>query len=450
MSKSLSAWILAVCIVLGCTSGKMTLSSATDKPAPAANKGPAEIWIVYSGNTLGELKPCGCAKEEDQGGFERRMSYFKDVRTRAENLLVVDTGDNFKEPTRQGVLKAKFLIQAMKKMQYDAVALGEHDFVYGNELIENAEGIPWLLSNFKLEPLSLPQYRIKRFANGRSAAVLAVADPTIYYSAHHSGGQVQSPQGTVKTLVEEIEKKEKPDLIVLLTHMSRENARAYLDIAGVDVVVNGHIEKDTDQIDMTPEIRGEKILVQPGPRGQKMGELKVAIGADGKLSFEQKMVRLDSSIPFDSEMVKLYEQYNQEVEALFFESLKARRNKDKKKIYATEKVCQTCHPDQHRIWSESRHGHAYATLDKINKAFDPECLVCHVTGFNDEGGFISEIDTAELKNVQCEVCHGPALKHSQAPSKGFGPDAKQACKKCHVKNHSPNFNYSTYWPKIRH
>ncbi len=447
MSKLLSLSILILCGVLGCTAGKMSFS---DSKAPPAPKGPGEIWIVYSGNTLGELKPCGCAKEEDQGGFERRMSYFKDVRKRAQNLLLVDTGDNFKEPTRQGLLKARFLIEAMRKMQYDAVALGEHDFVYGNELIEKAEDVPWLLSNFDFEQLTLPKFRIKRFPNGMKAAVIAVADPQIYYSAHHAGDQVQSPQAVVQSLVGQLKKDENPDLIVLLTHMQRENARAYLDLAGVDVVVNGHIEKETDTIDMNPEIKDGKILVQPGPRGQKMGELKVTIGKDGKRSFEQKMVRLDSAIPFDPEMVKLYEQYNQEVEALFFESLTARRNKDKKKIYATEKVCQTCHPDQHKIWSASRHGHAYDTLHKINKAFDPECLVCHVTGLNEEGGFISEIDTAELKNVQCEVCHGPALKHSQAPSKGFGLDAKQACKKCHVKNHSPNFNYSTYWPKIRH
>ena len=62
-----------------------------------------ELVIVYSGNTLGELKPCGCAKEEDQGGFERRLTYLKQVFANSKNILLVDTGDNFKEPsTRQG------------------------------------------------------------------------------------------------------------------------------------------------------------------------------------------------------------------------------------------------------------------------------------------------------------------------------------------------------------
>ena len=53
----------------------------------------------------------------------------------------------------------------------------------------------------------------------------------------------------------------------------------------------------------------------------------------------------------------------------------------------------------------SRHSHAYETLNRVNKAFDPECLSCHVTGWGENGGFISEVDTPKLKNVQCEVCH---------------------------------------------
>ena len=56
----------------------------------------------------------------------------------------------------------------------------------------------------------------------------------------------------------------------------------------------------------------------------------------------------------------------------------------------------------------------------------------------------------KLKNVQCEVCHGAGKKHASEPMSGFGNEAKKTCKKCHVKNHSPKFNYTKYWPKIKH
>lgn len=408
------------------------------------------ILIVYSGNTLGELKPCGCAREEDQGGIERRMSYLKEVRTRAKNTLLVDTGDNFKEPTRQGKLKGQTLMAAMAKMQYDAVTLGDHDFVYGNKFIQEQNGIPWVLSNIQIDGAPIPGVRIKSFGNGLKAAVIAVADPDLLYGIRHSKGRVKTPEEAVTSLLQDLKTGENPDIVVLLTHMEREKALPLLDLEGVDVVVNGHIKTDTDTPDMAPVQKGGKIFVQPGPRGQKMGELEVAIDSSGKKSFTQRMTPLGSKVPYDADMVTLYEKYNEEVEEMFFASLAKQRNNNEEKVFATEKTCKTCHPEIHKTWEDSRHGHAYSTLRKVNKAFDPECLVCHVTGLNLPGGFISEIDTPELENVQCEVCHGPALSHSQAPSRGFGRDARQACRNCHVKNHSPNFNFEKYWEKIKH
>jgi hypothetical protein len=408
------------------------------------------VVIVYSGNTLGELKPCGCAKEEDQGGIERRMSFLKNLLVKEKNILLVDTGDNFKEPSRQGKIKAEFLAKSMAKMQYDAITLGDHDLVYGNEFLNKLQSLPWVVSNLKSATLELPRVRIKQLANGLKVAVLAVVDPALFYSLEHAGMQVLDPQKTLEPLLRQLERDESPDLVVLLTHMSRKRSLALLKLEGVDVIINGHIENENSLIDMNPVEQNGKIFVQPGPKGQKLGELRVQVFPGKSPAYKYKMVRLDSSIKDDPEMIKLYESYNQEIEELFFATRTARRSKNKHQVYATEIQCKTCHPAKHQVWSQSRHGRAYSTLAKINKAFDPECLACHVTGWNLAGGFVSEVDTPELQNVQCEVCHGPGLKHMQAPTAGFGKNAKSACAQCHVKSHSPNFNFDKYWPKIRH
>lgn len=438
--RLLMAWVAAF-IFLGIASDTHSLAEVP----------PREFLIVYTGNTLGELKPCGCAKEEDQGGFERRMTYFKQVGLNSKNTLFVDTGDSFKEPSRQGKIKARYLMQAMSLLKYDAVIPGDKDLVYGESFLKKGASIPWLLSNARLSKLSPPETRIKKLENGLTIAMLAVVDPEMYYAAEHSGGHITDPKESAKRLIDKVNGSEHPDVIVLLTHMKREKALSLLALDRVNVVINGHIEKDTDVIDMTPVKQDGKIFIQPGPRGQKMGELTVRIDKAGNKSFDQRMVRLDSNIKFDPEMIKWYEDYNREVEDLFFTSLDARKDQHgKEKVYASEQTCLTCHPGKHAVWSQSRHGHAYETLNRINKAFDPECLICHVTGFNHAGGFISEVDTPGLKNVQCEVCHGPGLKHAKNPQTGLGRNARQACKLCHVKNHSPNFNYSNYWPKIKH
>ncbi|MGP0628094.1 multiheme c-type cytochrome [Nitrospina sp. 32_T5] len=434
-------WALAACSPLP--------ESHAASGNPQMETPPREVLIVFSGNTLGELKPCGCAKEEDQGGIERRMGYLKNVVPEGDDLLFVDLGDNFKESTRQGRIKARYLMAAMSRMGYDAVTLGDRDLLYGNEFLKKQEGIPWLVSNMQIEGMDLKRYRIKNFYTGLRVAVLAVADPDLFYVSGHSQITMQDPAKAVSELLKEIEQGGPPDLVVLLTHMKRKKALGLLDLDGVDVVINGHIEDESDQIDMQSVQKNGKIFAQAAPLGQKMGELRVTVDGGNK-TYKHRMVRLDSKIPDDAEMTALHDEYNQEIEALFFETLKAKRAKDRTQVYATESTCKTCHADTHETWSGSRHAHAYATLKEVNKSFDPECLKCHTTGFEKPGGFISEIDTPELKNVQCEMCHGARLDHSRAPQGKFAEEARGACSQCHVPKHSPNFNYETYWPKIRH
>jgi 2',3'-cyclic-nucleotide 2'-phosphodiesterase (5'-nucleotidase family) len=409
-----------------------------------------EVLIVYSGNALGELKPCGCDKEEDQGGIERRMSYLKQMMPQEPNTLLVDLGDNFKGSTRQGKLKAQTMMQALARMKYDAITLGDKDLLYGNGFLSSIQNIPWVAANLQLEGLALPPSRIKVLANGLKVWVTAVADPDLFYASSDSNVKLSDPLAALQQQLEAARKSASPDLVVVLTHMPRDKGMRFLDVPGVDIVINGHIEKDSDIIDMTPVEKGGKIFVAPGPLGQKMGELRVRINPDGEKTFQQKMVRLGSKAPLDPEMTQLYDAYNAKVEELFMATLAAKRKQKQNRVYATDQTCLTCHAKEHDLWSKTGHSRAYTALQEVNKSFDPECLVCHTTGFGKPGGFISEIDTPKLKNVQCEICHGVRLEHAQNPQGGFAGEAKAVCGKCHVKKHSPKFNFSQYWPRIRH
>ncbi len=430
---------LIITLVVGCTA----LPGQAGRPA-------TEVLIIYSGNALGELKPCGCDKEEDQGGIERRRGYLKQRRAQEPHTLLVDLGDNFKGSTRQGKLKADTMMQALAAMEYDAITLGDKDLLYGNEFLSGVQDIPWVAANLQLEGLALTPFRTKILANGLKIFITAVADPALFYSSTDSNVKLSDPLATLQQQLATARKKESPDLVVVLTHMPRAKGMALLDVPGVDVVINGHIEKDSDIIDMTPVERNGKIFVQAGPLGQKMGELRVHIDQSGGKTFQQKMVRLGSKAPLDPEMTQLYDAYNAEVEELFMATLAAKRTQKQNRVYATEATCLTCHAKEHGAWSQSGHSRAYPALQEVNKSFDPECLICHTTGFGQPGGFISEIDTPELQNVQCEMCHGPRLEHSRNPQGGFAGEARAACGKCHVKKHSPKFDFSRYWPRIRH
>ena len=204
--------------------------SACFAPGPDLSSSAAvetrNLLVVYTGNLLAELKPCGCAKEEDQGGIERRMQYLNDIRKSNPNLLLVDTGDHFKEPTRQGKLKAETLMIATERMGYDAVALGERDLVYGSKFLED-QPIPFISSNLMLENFPLKKERIKKLSNGLKIAVLAVVDPDLFYLKNHTGLNIAAHEQTVSRKIKGIQNS--ADIIILLTHMEKEKALKYLD-----------------------------------------------------------------------------------------------------------------------------------------------------------------------------------------------------------------------------
>jgi Cytochrome c554 and c-prime len=106
------------------------------------------------------------------------------------------------------------------------------------------------------------------------------------------------------------------------------------------------------------------------------------------------------------------------------------------------------------------------------RQFDPECLSCHVTGWDAEkyfpfaSGFLGAKQES-LHGNGCENCHGPGDKHVAAErAKGTDTEQrdklrqamrltqaearKQTCLKCHDIDNSPDYNWEVYWPQVEH
>jgi len=118
--------------------------------------------------------------------------------------------------------------------------------------------------------------------------------------------------------------------------------------------------------------------------------------------------------------------------------------------YVGSKACQTCHPVDHAAWQKSLHAHAYETLIEKGREHDPECVVCHVTGYGEAGGFVSLRETPQLAGVGCEACHRAGSAHTAAPKVSYSQQNAKACGRCHTAETSPGFVYASHWAKIEH
>lgn len=117
--------------------------------------------------------------------------------------------------------------------------------------------------------------------------------------------------------------------------------------------------------------------------------------------------------------------------------------------YVGSAACAECHDTAVEFWKKTRHAAAWETLEKRGQEFDLECISCHVTGWNKPGGATLAKNEA-LRDVQCEVCHGPASIH--VAEEGMedpktlvgGPEPAMCAKACHTKDHSDTFQYEAY------
>ena len=112
--------------------------------------------------------------------------------------------------------------------------------------------------------------------------------------------------------------------------------------------------------------------------------------------------------------------------------------------YVGGKKCEVCHSAISKSWQDTRHAKAMESLKKSNQENLPNCVKCHVTGYERDGGFIDNELTPEMAGVQCEVCHGPGGDHVKNPGakKMIKESGEETCRPCHTKGQDPGFNYA--------
>jgi hypothetical protein len=186
--------------------------------------------------------------------------------------------------------------------------------------------------------------------------------------------------------------------------------------------------------------QGAVEMAAAGSRGRSL----ISISADGA----RNPILLGPQLADDPDAGAIYARYLRRVaDGGLLEALPRSRSG----AYAGSRACFSCHPSEAKAWKESAHASALATLEGSGHDRDPDCVSCHVVGLESAQGFRSRSATPDLADVGCESCHGPGAAHAEAPEKSpMGRIGSASCALCHNADHSPGFDFSTYWPQISH
>ena len=394
----------------------------------------AEPYIVVSGDLRGEIKPCGCAEEGDMGGLQRRGTALSNWRSEHPDVMYLDLGNNFPEPSAQGKLKLDLIQQALKLLKPVAILPGPHEWNYGQATWDTF--LPYLLSN----AIDLPWSQvISQEIGGERWEIWGYVTPSLLYQNENDPPNLVPVSDS---LIQQWQSQSQPGTKrLLLFRGTSVEADRFLQSGWFDRILVGSTNND-ELNQVTTFTAGTQLLQMIPTKGQGLYH-----GFSSSDQLDVRWLRPDTA-DWES-LTPLFTNYDQEVKQLFLSGLKRMQKLQQETRFVGGAVCTTCHTQAHQSWESSRHSHALATLTRVGKDFDPECLQCHVVGFQQKG-FLSNQLTPQLANVQCENCHGSAQEHIKNPLNHPPLEARQSCVNCHVGSHSPSFNFSTYWPKIQH
>lgn len=445
-----------------------------------------KLVLVVTGRQHGYIEPCGCTGLANQkGGLARRHSFLRQLEARGWQTMAVDVGNQVRRFGPQADLKFQFSVDGLRKMNYRAVAVGPDDLQLDvNELIAQvtSESSPFVSANVSILADDLmPRMRIVE-AGGKRIGVTAVLG-TEQQQQLTTGDDIKlKPPGEgLQQVWPQLAAKE-CDLYVLLAHASLEETRALAkQFPKFDLVVTAGGEGE-------PTFEPEKVegsdaaVVQVGTKGMYVGA--IGVFDDDKQPLRYERVALDASLEDSADMLELLKSYQIALREMGLDKLGAKPIRHPSGTeFVGSSACVDCHQREYDIWKESPHFHATDSIvhpgerSEIPRHFDPECLSCHVTGWNPQkfypyySGYLSLEKSPHLRGSGCENCHGPGSRHVAAENGelSVGEDeilklraamrlpltkAERHCMQCHDLDNSPDFHvegaFEKYWRQIRH
>ena len=368
---------------------------------------------------------------------------------------MVDCGDLMGRRNKNDKHQTTFLLEVTGDFGYDAIGLGEKDLNYGLDYLEQAikdNNLPFTSANVrKVETgeLLLPEYLVVE-KNGIRFGIVSVLDPKqkiITMTSKDVGLEIQDPVPVLRSLLPRM--REEVDTVVLLAHLGDKTTDVIInEVKGIDICVVGHTFKNLK----SERILDDTVLVSSAHEGRYIGRADIFVEkSDGKvMAVDVTVTSLDDAIenePNAATKIKDYQISLQE----FKDAKRAaypRSYGSEKETYLGERACKSCHEDSWSAYADSGHRRAFSTIRNKGQNYEPECIVCHTTGYQYKNGFSDQSPFNKLSNVQCEACHGYGTEHARDGK--WVAQAKDSCVACHDKENSPEFDYATYWEKIKH
>ncbi|MCK5584710.1 5'-nucleotidase C-terminal domain-containing protein, partial [Candidatus Bipolaricaulota bacterium] len=262
-----------------------------------------------------------------QGGVARLATAIEEARDEADNVLLLDAGDQFQGTLYFTVGGANVVADVMNELAYDAMCIGNHEFDSGPaelaRFIDLAE-FPVLsantdaLADADLADEILP-YELFDYGRETVAVIGLTSEYTSISSSPGLNVRFLDVISTAQRTAQELEEAG-INKIIALTHLGYDrDLELATSVHGIDVIVGGHSHTNVEHYPtVTSSISGEPVLIVTAYEwGKQLGRLNVVFTADGLVgSFYGEPIVIDESISEDDDMLELLAEYRPAIDAL--------------------------------------------------------------------------------------------------------------------------------------
>ncbi|NVO55805.1 5'-nucleotidase C-terminal domain-containing protein [Rhodobacteraceae bacterium B1Z28] len=243
----------------------------------------------------------GCGAEDNAegkcfGGSARLVTAVEEARSRAENSILVDGGDQFQGSLFYTYYKGKVAAEFMNKLGYDAMTVGNHEFDDGPEVLRgfiDSVDFPVLMSNADVADEELLTDKIKKSAvievGGEQIGLIGLT-PIDTHELASPGPNVtfSDPVPAVQAEVDKLTGEGVNKIIVLSHSGYGVDQRVAQETTGVDVIVGGHSNTYLSNVSDKaagpyPTVVNGVQIVQAYAYGKFLGELNVTFDDDGNV-----------------------------------------------------------------------------------------------------------------------------------------------------------------------
>jgi len=283
-----------------------------------------------------DYTPLTVNDDQTVGGFARMAAVISEYRNKqAESLLVLSVGDFLMGSIfHTAEAKTGFQLPLMKKMGYDLVSLGNHEFDFGPQelakiLSKSAEKpIPGLiLSNISFDSTQTKDDSLEALfksgvvkpyqilvRNGLKIGCFAlIGDDAASVAPAVKPAKFTDRILTAKYFTRLLKEEEKVDLVICLSHSGvkfdpkkgwqGEDVELAQQVPGIDVIISGHTHTSL----VKPLIINNIPIVQAGSFGRCAGKLEIEKTRDGVKVLSGELIPIDDQIAGDPIIQRLIE-----------------------------------------------------------------------------------------------------------------------------------------------